>query len=213
MRLIVSPLFCVIWISCNVGARQTTTEMARPPYHLRTSIRYDPMGQWDHDWERMRFTHTGTITFLLDRNGPGPRAFPIPIPIPMILSFPYPPGVQIIRPPSLPLVLVIPPLVRPLAHVPLPLPPHIAFPVPPPDQAPASSSVPLFDISPPSSSSVFSISSSSFASTGRKRTADEAGPSMTASSEAVDRRVRPRIAPGWGLSPPPGYGPPRPRGC
>ncbi|XP_027357183.1 uncharacterized protein LOC113866555 [Abrus precatorius] len=72
--------------------------MARPPYQFSVKVRYDPEGRWAHDWEQQQFTHISTITFLLDRNGPGPRAYPIPIRVPMRLTFPFPPGVQFMRP-------------------------------------------------------------------------------------------------------------------
>ena len=107
--------------------------MAHPPYHFKVTIRYDRHGIWDVDWERRTYTHTGELTFLLDRYGPGPRAYPVPIRIPMILVIPFPPHLRILGPlgplPPYPDVDV-PPLVHPPVFV-QPLHPYVPPVVPP----------------------------------------------------------------------------------
>ncbi|XP_027340968.1 RNA-binding protein 26-like [Abrus precatorius] len=165
--------------------------MARPPYQFSISIRYDPEGRWVHDLEQQRFTHTGSITFLLDRNGPGPRAYPIPIRVPMRLTFPFPPDVQFVRPPTPPPVPVLSPPVLPPGFL-RPLRPSIPY-LPPVERTSLVDTLLARPISISSTSSSSSSSSSdspdsshcSNTSTaiGRKRTASQTGllPNFTSS--------------------------------
>lgn len=189
----VSP-FLVAMYSIRKCVYQGKILMARPPYQFDVTIRYDPAGHWDRDWERQHFTHTGTITFLLDRHGPGPQAYPIPIRIPMRLTFPFPPGIQFVRPDIPPPAPALPPPIIPAGFL-RPLHPHIPY-------LPPARPRPIADILLPVPISVSSTSTSSSSSdpqdsshcsntsTGRKRTASQAGLPPDLGSSEQGSRVR-----------------------